>query len=287
MTRNAVERLGLRLLQRGLGPLLLRDLSLGLRDRDDGLRAHGLRRRRALDAERGGARHARRDGRRERRCDRDGLCAPVSGDVGEHPLEGLFGGRRAGPVRALDFGRGHARAEVGRAGRARDDARGDVGRGDFARFEGRHAARGGAVGGGGAGGGGAAVRAGAGAAEGERVGGVGGAAGGRDGAEGAGREGASSVGGGGGGGKVRGEVRGREGRRGDEERRDLDFGRLDVRRAQDRVLLRGDAVERAQRVWRDVPRDLGVGVAHDRVPHFDGSTALEDIYPYRAAGGRD
>jgi hypothetical protein len=28
--------------------------------------------------------------------------------------------------------------------------------------------------------------------------------------------------------------------------------------------------------------DLGIGVSHDRVPHFDGTTAFENIYPYRA-----
>jgi hypothetical protein len=61
------------------------------------------------------------------------------------------------------------------------------------------------------------------------------------------------------GGKVfRGKVRGREGRRGNEERRDLNLGRLDVERAYDRVLLVVDAIERAQRGGRDFTRDLGI-----------------------------
>lgn len=27
--------------------------------------------------------------------------------------------------------------------------------------------------------------------------------------------------------------------------------------------------------------DLGVNIAHDRVPYFDGTAAFEYIYPYR------
>ena len=85
---------------------------------------------------------------------------------------------------------------------------------------------------------------------------------------------------------LRGKVRGREGRRRDEERRDLNLGRLDVERAYDRVLLTVDAVERTERGGRDLARDLGIRVAHDRVPYFDGTTPFENIYPYRATATR-
>ena len=288
MPGDAVERPRLRLLQRLLCPLLLSRLGLGLRNRDDGLRT-GLRRRHARDAQRRRARHARCHRRRERGRDRDGLGAFVSGDVGEHSLHGLFGRRRAGRVRALYFGQRRARAKGRCSRRARHDGRGRVGGWDFARFEGGAARGGGAGVEGGAVGGrmARAVRAGAGA-EGKRMVG-GGKKGGRcgdgdgDGLERVGRQDAFVPGGG----KVlRGKVRGREGRRRDEERRDLYLGRLDVERAYDRVLLAVDAVERAERGGREVARDLGIGVAHDRVPYFDGTTSFENIYPYRATATR-
>lgn len=124
-----------------------------------------------------------------------------------------------------------------------------------------------------------AARAGGAGAEGERGLCVvrGGDEGGRGGSKGVGREGVSV------GGVVRGEVRGWEGRRGNEERRDLDFGRVDVERAYDRVLLHVDTVEGAERGGRDLTGDLGVSIAHDRVPYFDGTAAFEYIYPYWTA----
>lgn len=99
--------------------------------------------------------------------------------------------------------------------------------------------------------------------------------GGRCGSKGVGREGVSV------GGVVRGEVRYREWRRGNEERRDLNFGRVNVWRAYDRVLLHVDSVEGAEGGGGELTSDLGVNVAHDGVPDFDGTTAFEYIYPYR------
>jgi hypothetical protein len=99
--------------------------------------------------------------------------------------------------------------------------------------------------------------------------------GGRGGSKGVGREGVSICG------VVRGEVRCWEGRRGNEERRDLYFGRVDVWRAYDRVLLHVDAVEGAEGGVGGLTSDLGVNVAHDGVPYFDSPTAFEYIYPYR------
>ena len=78
------------------------------------------------------------------------------------------------------------------------------------------------------------------------------------------------------------EGRRREWRGRDEERGDLDLSSLHVRRAHHRVLLVVDPVERTKRVGRSLTSDLGISVAHDRVPYFDGTTAFEHIYPYRA-----
>ena len=113
MPGHAVERLPLRLLQRRLCALLLRRLGLCLRERDDRLRADGPGGRRALDAHRRRARHARQHRRCGRGRDRDRLGALVAGHVREHPLQRLLGRLRA-RARALEpecFGRGqHAGA---------------------------------------------------------------------------------------------------------------------------------------------------------------------------------
>ena len=292
MSRHAVERLLLRLLQRRPRALLRRRLCLCLRKRDDRLGADGPGRRGALDAHRRRARHARGHRRGQRRGDGDGLGALVAGHVREHAVERLFGRRRAW-ARALEpdrfGGRQHAGAQVCGAGRAGHNSRRDVGGGDLARFEGR--AVGGAVA--------VAVTVGVrGAAWGRvghgRRGGCGGRCGcgacggralgggqrGREGSEGIGGQGVSV------GGKVVGEGRGGERGRGDEEGRDLYFGRLDVGRAYDRVLLLVDAVERAERVGRELAGNLRIGVSDDRVPYFDGTAAFEDIYPYRAPANK-
>jgi hypothetical protein len=73
-----------------------------------------------------------------------------------------------------------------------------------------------------------------------------------------------------------------EWRRRDEERSDLDLSGVHVRRSHYRVLLIADPVERTERVRRSLTSELGISVAHDRVPYFDGTTAFEYIYPYRA-----
>lgn len=82
------------------------------------------------------------------------------------------------------------------------------------------------------------------------------------------------------------EVVGKDGsgkwRRRDEERRDLDFCSVHVRRAYYRVLLLVDPVERTERIRRNLSGHLRISVAHDRVPYFDGTTAFEYIYPYWA-----
>lgn len=71
-------------------------------------------------------------------------------------------------------------------------------------------------------------------------------------------------------------------RRRDEERGDLDLSRVHIRRTHYRVLLVVDTVKGTERVWGNLTSDLGISVAHDRVPYFDGTTAFEYIYPYRA-----
>jgi hypothetical protein len=76
--------------------------------------------------------------------------------------------------------------------------------------------------------------------------------------------------------------RSREWWRRDEEGRDLDLSGVYVRRSHYRVLLIVDSVERTKRVWRSLTSNLGISVAHDRVPYFDGTTAFEYIYPYWA-----
>ena len=287
MSRHAVERLLLRLLQRRPRTLLLGRLCLCLRERDDRLWAEGPRRRRALDAHRRGARHARGHRRSGRRCDRDRLCALVAGHVGEHAALGFFGRGRAW-TRALKAdrfgGREHAGAEVCGAGRAGEYGRRGVGGGDFAGFEAVGGAVAVAV----------AVAVGVGGAAWRRVGdggrgcgcgacvgrALGGGQGGREGSKGVGCQGVSV------GGKVVGEGRGGERGRRDEEGRDLYFGRLHVGGAYDRVLLLVDPVERAERVGRELACDLRIGVSDDRVPYFDGTPAFEDIYPYWAPANK-
>jgi hypothetical protein len=71
-------------------------------------------------------------------------------------------------------------------------------------------------------------------------------------------------------------------RRRDEERGDLDLSRVHVRRSHYRVLLVADPVQGTERIWGNLTGNLGISVAHDRVPYFDGTTAFEHIYPYRA-----
>jgi len=75
--------------------------------------------------------------------------------------------------------------------------------------------------------------------------------------------------------------RSRKWRRRDEERGDLDLSGLHVRRSQYRILFLVDSVERTERVGRMLTGNLGISVADDRVPYFDGTTAFEYIYPYR------
>lgn len=79
-----------------------------------------------------------------------------------------------------------------------------------------------------------------------------------------------------------GKIGGREWRRGGKDSLDLYFGGLCVGGAHNAVLGCGEAVERADRVRGIVARDLGVGVAHKRMPDFDGTTTLEDVHPDRA-----
>jgi hypothetical protein len=71
-------------------------------------------------------------------------------------------------------------------------------------------------------------------------------------------------------------------RRRDEERGDLDLSCVHIRRSHYRVVLIVDPVEGTERVRGDLTSHLGISVAHDRVPYFDGTTAFEYIYPYRA-----
>lgn len=73
-----------------------------------------------------------------------------------------------------------------------------------------------------------------------------------------------------------------EWRRRDEERRDLDLSSIRVRRSHYRVLLIVDPEKGTERVRGNLTSNLGISVAHDRVPYFDGTTAFEYIYPYRA-----
>lgn len=73
-------------------------------------------------------------------------------------------------------------------------------------------------------------------------------------------------------------------RRRDEERGDLDLSGVHVRRSHYRVVLIVDPVEGTERVRGNLTSHLGISVAHDRVPYFDGTTAFEYIYPYRALG---
>ena len=49
------------------------------------------------------------------------------------------------------------------------------------------------------------------------------------------------------------------------------------------VLRRGYAVERAECAGRVLARDLGVGVAHERVPNLNGAAALKDVDPHWAS----
>lgn len=86
-----------------------------------------------------------------------------------------------------------------------------------------------------------------------------------------------------GGGIVVWKGRSRDGRGRDEERRDLDLSSIHVRRSHYRVLLIADSIERTERVRGNLTGNLGISVAHDRVPYFDGTTAFEYIYPYRAS----
>ena len=136
MSRYAIERALLRLLQRGGGSRFFLGLSLCLRERDDGLWAYGPRWRRTRDTQRRGARHARGDRWGRRGGHGDGRRALVPGDVQEHLLMGLLGGWCAGPTRALEPGRAHACAEIGGAGGAWDDGRGVVGERYFTGLEG-------------------------------------------------------------------------------------------------------------------------------------------------------
>lgn len=78
------------------------------------------------------------------------------------------------------------------------------------------------------------------------------------------------------------ELSGVEGRGGDEDGCDLDFGGLDVWGAHDRILGDVFAKKGAQGVGRVDAGDFWVCVAHERGPHFDGATAFEDVYPDRA-----
>lgn len=76
--------------------------------------------------------------------------------------------------------------------------------------------------------------------------------------------------------------RSRKWRRRNEERSDLDLSSVHIKRSHYRVLLIVDPVERTKRVWGNLTSNLGISVAHDRVPYFDGTTAFEYIYPYWA-----
>ena len=136
MSRDAFECPRLCLLQRHRGSRFLLGLGLCLRNRDDGPRTNGPRWRRTRNTERSGACHARGYdwGRCRGNC--DDRRTLVSGDVGEDPLKGFFGGRRTGPMFALDLGRSHACAQIGGAGGAWDDGRGVVRERDFASLEG-------------------------------------------------------------------------------------------------------------------------------------------------------
>ena len=82
------------------------------------------------------------------------------------------------------------------------------------------------------------------------------------------------------------EVRGREGGRRREDGLDLYLCGLCIGGAHDAVLSCGYPVERANGVGGIFARDLGVGVAHKRVPDLDGAAALEDVNPHGASGAR-
>lgn len=63
------------------------------------------------------------------------------------------------------------------------------------------------------------------------------------------------------------------------DREDLDFGLCGIEGTHDSVLCTRDAVECAERVGGFLTSDLGVGIAYECVPDFDGATAFEDVDP--------